>query len=58
LDKSSEEWRRICEAKYVLQLPFPQRKPYLQLIEKKRNLKARKILEADIFNEFNRKTKS
>jgi len=48
----SEMRRRECEARYVLTLPFDRRKPYLDLVAKRRGAEARLGLEQEIKRQF------
>jgi len=48
----SEARRRECEARHVLRLPFDRRKPYLDLVAKKRGSEARQDLEQEIKRQF------
>lgn len=43
-----EQHRRECEANHVLALPFADRAPYLDLIEKRRGKEARDYLVVEI----------
>jgi hypothetical protein len=53
---SSEEWRRICEARYVLAKPDKQsRHAYLSMVEKARGQPARKELEDEVMREWERR---
>lgn len=43
-----EKFRKECEARQVLAWPFKQRRPYLDLVGKRRGEAAMKELEAEI----------
>lgn len=43
-----EQFRRECEARWVLGLPKPQRKPWLDSIGKRRGPEAQAYLEAEV----------
>lgn len=47
-DTRSETYRRECEARTVLSWEFEQRRPYLDLVGKRRGEAAKKALEAEI----------
>ena len=47
-DKCSEEWRKECEARDILTKPLADRRKHLALVEVKRGIKGRKILEDEI----------
>lgn len=49
--KAAEEHRRACEARQVLAWPFKQRKPYLELVGKRRGDAARKELEMEVMRQ-------
>ena len=51
-DTYSEQWRRECEARSVLGLPFNQRKQHLNDIEKIRGKAARQYLEEEIIRQW------
>ena len=53
--RSSEEWRAICEARYVLAKPFSQRRVYLDGVGKERGAAAREYLERVIREEWKKK---
>lgn len=56
IDKSSEEWRKQCEARWVLGLASKQlRQDFFVLVEKARGMDARKELEAAVMVEWNAK---
>lgn len=46
-----ERYRKECEARQVLKWPFEKRKPYLELVGKKRGEQARMELEAEIIRQ-------
>lgn len=48
IDTSSEEWRRQCEARHVLSLPFAKRAPYLNRVGGLRGEQAQKYLEHEV----------
>ena len=48
MDKLSEEWRKECEARDILTKPLVDRRKHLALVEQKRGIKGRKILEDEI----------
>ena len=54
LFRSTEEWRRICEAREVLSWPLEKRRRYLIDVEKMRGPKATAQLKDDMTNEFER----
>jgi len=45
---ATEEHRRACEARQVLAWPFQKRRPYLDLVEKRRGEAARQELEMEV----------
>jgi hypothetical protein len=45
---NSEEWRKECEARDILTKPLSDRRKHLALVEQKRGIKGRKILEDEI----------
>ena len=45
---NSEEWRKECEARDILTKPLADRRKHLALVEVKRGIKGRKILEDEI----------
>lgn len=47
-----EQYRKECEARQVLKWPFDQRKPYLELVGKKRGEQARMELEQEIIRQY------
>jgi len=53
LDKSSEEWRNECEARYLLTLKLEKRREMLEGISKKRKAEAVSKLKAEIVRQFN-----
>ena len=58
MDKSSEEWRNECEARYLLTLPLEKRREMLEGISKKRKAEAVSKLKAEIVRQFNEKMES
>lgn len=48
IDKKSEAYRRECEARTVLSWEFERRRPYLDLVGKRRGAEALKELEVEI----------
>lgn len=53
--RASEEWRAICEARYVLSKPLAERRQYLVGVGEKRGAAARKCLEGVILQEWKKK---
>lgn len=52
----SEEWRAQCEARHCLDFyDLDERRRYLSLVEIKRGLPGRKLLEENILKEWNRR---
>ncbi|WP_455737793.1 DUF7696 family protein [Achromobacter insolitus] len=51
-DTGSEQWRRECEARHVLSLPFAMRKPYLELIGKVRGRAAQEELQDEVKRQY------
>ena len=47
----TEEWRRICEARYLLTLPLTQRRKELNEIEKFRGIGAVEYLKQEILKQ-------
>jgi len=45
---NSEEWRKECEARDILTKPLADRRKHLALVDVKRGIKGRKILEDEI----------
>jgi len=45
---NSEEWRKECEARDILTKPLADRRKHLALVEQKRGIKGKKILEDEI----------
>jgi hypothetical protein len=55
IDTHSEEWRRKCEARWVLKLPtVAARREYLARVEKARGAKAVEELKEQIMKHYNR----
>lgn len=50
--EQTEQRRRECEARHVLSLPKPERKPYLDRIGKRRGHAAQKYLEEEVVRQF------
>ncbi|AUT46991.1 hypothetical protein [Achromobacter sp. AONIH1] len=55
---NSEEWRRECEARHVLTLPFDKRVPYLNLVGRKRGSEAQQYLETEVRRQFAKRRKA
>lgn len=53
-----EQHRKECEARQVLKWPFAKRKPYLELVGKRRGEKARMELETEIIRQQHRMAKA
>lgn len=53
MDTYSEDWRRICEATSTLKTEKQQRIKYLNLVEEKRGIVARRELEVEILKQWN-----
>lgn len=53
MDTYSEDWRRICEATSTLKTEKQQRIKYLNLVELKRGIVARRELEVEILKQWN-----
>ncbi|MFY3577146.1 DUF7696 family protein [Achromobacter xylosoxidans] len=49
---SSEEHRRECEARQILAWPFEKRRPYLELVGKRRGAEAREELEMEVKKQY------
>lgn len=49
---NTEQHRKECEARQVLQWPFEKRKPYLELVGKRRGEQARMELEKEIIRQY------
>ena len=58
MDKSSEDWRNECEARYLLTLSLEKRREMLEGISKKRKPEAVSNLKAEILRQFNEKLES
>lgn len=58
IDTSSEVWRRQCEARHVLSLPFDRRVPYLNLVGRKRGIEAQQYLEQEVRRQFAKRRKA
>ena len=48
MDKNSEEWRRICEARHVMRLPQDKRREYYAAVKAKRGESAFRELKAEV----------
>ena len=48
----SERWRKDCEIRYVMNLPFAERRPYLNMVEKVRGKEYADKLRNDIQAEW------
>ena len=48
MDKSSEEWRNECEARELSTWPLTKRRKQLDLVQEKRGLQARLILQDEM----------
>lgn len=44
----TERFRNECEARYVLELPFEERKPWLDSIGRVRGIEAQRYLEEEV----------
>lgn len=53
--RASEEWRAICEARWVIAKPLAERRQYLVGVGEKRGAAARKYLEGVILQEWKKK---
>ncbi len=53
--RASEEWRAICEARWVISKPLTERRQYLVGVGEKRGAAARKYLEGVILQEWKKK---
>ena len=53
--RASEEWRAICEARWVIAKPLADRRQYLVGVGEKRGAAARKYLEGVILQEWKKK---
>lgn len=53
--RASEEWRAICEARWVISKPLAERRQYLVGVGEKRGAAARKYLEGVILQEWKKK---
>ncbi|CUJ62198.1 hypothetical protein OII53_06130 [Achromobacter ruhlandii] len=58
IDTSSEEWRRQCEARHVLSLPFDKRVPYLNFVGRKRGVQAQQYLETEVRRQHAKRRKA
>jgi len=50
--RTVEQYRRECEARGVLRLPFEKRKPWLEAIGKRRGAAGRKYLEEEVIRQY------
>ncbi|MFY1837533.1 DUF7696 family protein [Achromobacter xylosoxidans] len=48
----TEEHRRQCEARQILAWPFEKRRPYLDLVGKRRGAAAREELEMEVRRQY------
>lgn len=48
----SERWRKDCEIRYVMNLPFAERRPYLNSVEKVRGKESADKLRNDVMVEW------
>jgi len=48
----TEQYRRECEARWVLSLPHRERKPWLDAIGRRRGPEAQKYLEEEVIRQF------
>lgn len=55
---SNEQHRHDCEVRFVLSLPFAERRPYLELVGKRRGQAARDALEADMIRQHKTRRKA
>ena len=53
--RASEEWRAICEARWVISRPLAERRKYLVGVGEKRGAAARQYLERVILEEWQKK---
>lgn len=49
---NTEEHRRACEARQILAWPFEKRRPYLDLVGKRRGEDAQKELEMEVKRQY------
>lgn len=49
--EETEQFRKECEARQVLKWPFAKRKPYLEMVGKRRGEKAQMELQAEIIKQ-------
>jgi len=47
-----EQYRRECEARWVLRLPFAERRPWLAIIGQKRGEEGRRYLEVEVIRQY------
>ncbi|MCQ9618371.1 hypothetical protein L1889_18195 [Paenalcaligenes niemegkensis] len=50
--QSTEQYRHECEARYVLSMPFNARKPFLELVGKRRGDAAKTALELEVRRQY------
>lgn len=55
MNKHSEEWRNICEARELLTWPIATRRKQLDLVQEKRGLQARLELQDEMENQWTAK---
>lgn len=55
IKNSTEQFRRECEARWVLSLPKPKRKPWLNGIGEKRGRAAQRYLEEEVIRQHKMK---
>ncbi|MGR6075466.1 DUF7696 family protein [Achromobacter sp. CSND-B12] len=49
---NTEEHRRACEARQILAWPFEKRRPYLEMVGKRRGEAAQKELEMEVKRQY------
>jgi hypothetical protein len=52
MNKHSEEWRNICEARELLTWPLAKRRKQLDLVQQKRGWQARLILQDEMSKQW------
>jgi hypothetical protein len=52
MNKNSEEWRKECEARELLTWPLAKRRKQLDLVQEKRGLQARLILQDEMSRQW------
>ena len=55
MDKSSQEWRKQCEARELLTWPLAERRKQLYLVEQKRGWQARIELQDEMESQWQQK---